>query len=83
MYEPIHGSAPDLEGKNVVNPIATTLSAAMMLNYSFNMKQAHNSIYSAVKNTLEDDYRTKDIYKDGDKLCSTTEITDIIASKIN
>ncbi len=83
MYEPIHGSAPDLEGKNVVNPIATILSAAMMLNYSFNEKKAHDSIYNAVKTALEEGYRTKDIYKEGDKLCSTTEITDVIASKIN
>ncbi len=83
MYEPIHGSAPDLEGKNVVNPIATILSAAMMLNYSFNEQKAHDAIYSAVKQTLEEGYRTKDIYKEGDKLCSTSEITNIIASKIN
>jgi 3-isopropylmalate dehydrogenase len=83
MYEPIHGSAPDLEGKNVVNPIATILSAAMMLNYSFNLKEAHDAIFKAVKETLKDGYRTKDIYKDGDKLTSTSEITEIIASKIN
>ena len=82
MYEPIHGSAPDLEGKNIVNPIATILSAAMMLNYSFNNKKAHDAIYIAVKDTLKDGFRTKDIFKDGDKLCSTSEITDIIISKI-
>ena len=82
MYEPIHGSAPDLEGKNTVNPIATILSAAMMMKYSFNLNQAHDAVYSAVKKTLEEGYRTKDIFKEGDKLCSTTEITDIIASKI-
>ena len=83
MYEPIHGSAPDLEGKNTVNPIATILSAAMMLNYSFNLKDAQDAIYSAVKETLKEGYRTHDIYKDGNKLCSTAEITDIIASKIS
>ena len=82
MYEPIHGSAPDLEGKNIVNPIATILSAAMMLNYSFNNKKAHDAIYIAVKDTLKDGFRTKDIFKDGDKLCSTSEITDVIISKI-
>ena len=83
MYEPIHGSAPDLEGKNVVNPIATILSAAMMMNYSFNMKEAHDCIYAAVKKTLKEGYRTRDIYSEGNKLCSTKEITDIIISKIN
>ena len=83
MYEPIHGSAPDLEGKNIVNPIATILSAAMMLNYSFNDKKASDSIYKAVKTTLQEGYRTRDIYKDGDKLCTTSEITEIISSKIS
>ena len=82
MYEPIHGSAPDLEGKNTVNPIATILSAAMMLNYSFNMKEAHDAIYSAVKQTLNEGYRTRDIYREGDKLCSTQDITSVIKSKI-
>ena len=83
LYEPIHGSAPDLEGKNVVNPIATILSTAMMMKYSFNLNEAHDSIYSAVKQTLQEGFRTKDIYKEGDKLCSTTEITEIIADRIN
>ena len=82
MYEPIHGSAPDLAGKNVVNPIATILSAAMMLNYSFNEIEAHNAIYNAVKKVLDEGYRTRDIFKDGDKLCSTSEITQLICEKI-
>lgn len=82
LYEPIHGSAPDLEGKNIVNPIATILSAAMMMKYSFNLNSAYDNIYSAVKQTLQEGYRTKDIYKAGDKLCSTDEITDIIVSKV-
>lgn len=84
MYEPIHGSAPDLAGKNVVNPIATILSAAMMFNYSFNDKKAQDSIYSAVKKVLDENYRTRDIYREGtsDKLCSTTELTDLIIEKL-
>ena len=84
MYEPIHGSAPDLAGKNVVNPIATILSAAMMFNYSFNDKKAQDAIYSAVKKVLDEGYRTRDIYREGtnDKLCSTTELTDLIIEKL-
>jgi len=83
MYEPIHGSAPDLAGKNVVNPIATILSAAMMLNYSFNEKLAHDNIYRAVKSVLKEGYRTKDIYQDNkNELCTTTKITDLIVDRI-
>lgn len=83
LYEPIHGSAPDLAGKNEVNPIATILSAAMMLNYSFNNKLASDSIYRAVKETLKEGYRTKDIYQKGNELCTTSKITEIISEKIN
>ena len=83
MYEPIHGSAPDLEGKNIVNPIATILSCALMFNYSFNNKMAHDTIVNAVQNTLKEGYRTKDIFKEGNKLTSTSEITDIICSYIS
>ena len=82
LYEPIHGSAPDLEGKNEVNPIATILSAAMMLEYSFGEKAAANSIVRAVKYALEEGYRTKDIYEDGKILCTTSKITDVIIDKI-
>lgn len=82
MYEPIHGSAPDIKGQNIVNPIATILSAAMMLEYSFNETKASKAIYDAVKEVLEDGYRTKDIYQEGDILLSTTEITEKIVEKI-
>lgn len=82
MYEPIHGSAPDLAGQNVVNPIATILSAAMMLNYSFDNILAGDNIIRAVKEVLKDGYRTKDIYQKGDKLCTTTKITELIIEKI-
>jgi len=85
MYEPIHGSAPDLAGKNVVNPIATILSAAMMLDYSFDNKLAAANIVRAVKDALKEGYRTRDIYnkeQKTDKLCTTTKITEIIADKI-
>ncbi len=82
MYEPIHGSAPDIAGKNVVNPIATILSVAMMFEYSFDKKLASDNIIRAVKETLKEGYRTKDIYHKGDELCSTSRITDIITDKI-
>lgn len=82
MYEPIHGSAPDLKGQNVVNPIATILSAAMMLKYSFNDEIAHDAIVNAVKETLKDKYRTKDIYSEGTKLVGTKEMGDIIYQNI-
>lgn len=82
MYEPIHGSAPDLAGKNTVNPIATILSAAMMLNYSFDNISASENIIRAVKEVLKEGYRTKDIYQKGDELCTTTKITELIIDKI-
>ena len=82
MYEPIHGSAPDLAGKNVVNPIATILSVAMMLEYSFNEKLASDTIYRAVKDVLKENYRTKDIAQKDSKICTTTKMTDLIIEKI-
>ena len=81
LYEPIHGSAPDL-APNVANPIGTILSAAMMLEDSFNMPEEGKTIRDAVEGVLNEGYRTVDIYSDGDKLCSTTEITDRIIGKI-
>lgn len=82
MYEPIHGSAPDLKGQNVVNPIATILSAAMMLKYSFNDEKAHDDIVSSVQKVLKNGYRTKDIYTEGTKLLGTKEMGDLIAETI-
>lgn len=83
MYEPIHGSAPDLRGQNVVNPIATILSAAMMLKYSFGLEQAYAAVNSAVKSVLKDGYRTKDILSaDNQTLVGTREMGDLIAQRI-
>jgi len=82
MYEPIHGSAPDLAGKNAVNPIAMILSVAMMLKYSFNEVQACEAIYRAVKEVLRQGHRTKDIFQIGNYLCTTNKITDLIIDKI-
>lgn len=82
MYEPIHGSAPDLKGLDVVNPIATILSAAMMLKYSFNNDEAHDLIVKAVKEVLKKGYRTKDIMSDGMTLVGTKKIGDLIVEEI-
>ena len=65
MYEPCHGSAPDIAGKNLANPLATILSAAMMLRYTFNNEEAANRIEAAVKKVLASGYRTADIFETG------------------
>jgi 3-isopropylmalate dehydrogenase len=65
IYEPVHGSAPDIAGKDIANPIASILSSAMMLKYSFNRDQAADEIDSAVRRVLEKGYRTADIYEKG------------------
>ncbi len=82
MYEPIHGSAPDIAGENKANPIATILSAAMMLNYSFGLKKEADCIEAAINKALEDGYRTMDIAKKGEKFIGTKEMTEIIKSNI-
>ena len=82
LYEPIHGSAPDLKGLNVANPIATILSAAMMLKYSFKNNEAYKLIFDSVKSVLKDGFRTKDICKDGDKLVSTSQMGELIVNKM-
>ncbi len=68
LYEPIHGSAPDIKGQDIANPIATILSAAMMLKFSFNLKKEASYIEGAVNKTLNEGYRTIDIAKEGEKL---------------
>lgn len=82
MYEPIHGSAPDIKGQNIVNPIATILSAAMMLKYSFGQEQASYDIENAVKSVLAQNYRTKDIFSQNKNLVSTSQMGDLIAKEI-
>lgn len=84
MYEPSGGSAPDIAGQGVANPIAQILSAAMMLRYSFGMTEAAEAIESAVEQVLEQGYRTRDIYqkKAGEKLVNTKEIGDAIVAAL-
>ena len=85
LFEPIHGSAPDLKGKNIVNPIATILSAAMMMRYSFGLDDAALLIEKSVKNVLKMGYRTKDIYipdTAGTSIVSTTQMGDLVSKEI-
>jgi len=81
LYEPIHGSAPDIAGQNKANPIATILSAAMMLLYSFGLSKESDNIVEAVDKVLMAGYRTADLAHGGEYL-STTEITDKIIENI-
>ncbi|MCD7805547.1 MAG: 3-isopropylmalate dehydrogenase [Oscillospiraceae bacterium] len=83
MYEPIHGSAPDIAGKGIANPIATILSAAMMLRYSFSLMDEADCIEAAVDKVLNDGLRTADIVGEtGAKPLSTTEMTDAIIARL-
>ncbi len=82
MYEPIHGSAPDIAGMNIANPIGTILSAAMMLRYSFGMSREADCIESTVDSVLSDGYRTGDIMQEGCKKVLCSEMGDLIAAKL-
>lgn len=82
MYEPIHGSAPDIAGQGIANPLATILSAAMMLRYSFDLEEEAKAIEKAVFSVLEEGYRTADIMSDGKKLVGTKEIGRLVLEKI-
>ncbi len=82
MYEPIHGSAPDIAGKGIANPLATILSGAMMLRYSFNLEKEAQAIEKAVLAVLEDGYRTGDIMSEGMKKVGTVEMGKLVMDKI-
>jgi 3-isopropylmalate dehydrogenase len=82
LYEPIHGSAPDIAGKDVANPLATILSAAMMLRYTFDEEAAASRIESAVKKVLASGYRTRDIYEPGTKKVGTAAMGDAVLANI-
>lgn len=82
LYEPIHGSAPDIAGMGIANPVGTILSAAMMLRYSLDENEAALAIEKAVDEVLADGYRTADLYREGMKKASTMEMAEAIAAKI-
>ncbi|MBQ3816910.1 MAG: 3-isopropylmalate dehydrogenase [Clostridia bacterium] len=83
MYEPIHGSAPDIAGLNIANPIGTILSAAMMLRYSFDMPREADDIENAVNKVLDSGYRTGDIMQDGCKKVTCSEMGDLVINNIH
>ncbi|MCX6695016.1 MAG: 3-isopropylmalate dehydrogenase [Candidatus Altiarchaeota archaeon] len=82
LYEPIHGSAPDIAGNGIANPIAQILSAGMMLEYTFSQGKVAQAIEDAVAKTLDEGYRTGDIMQEGMKLVKTKEMGDLIKERI-
>ena len=82
LYEPSHGSAPDIAGQNIANPLATILSAAMLLRYSLNLDTEADAVEAAVKAVLKEGYRTGDIMSEGCKKVSTTEMGSLVAAKV-
>lgn len=82
LYEPSHGSAPDIAGMNIANPIATILSAAMMLRYSFDLDKEADAVEAAVSQVISEGYRTGDIYSEGCTKVGTKEMGDLIAERI-
>ena len=82
LYEPAGGSAPDIAGKDIANPIAQILSAAMMLKYSFGLSEAYTAIFSSIEKTLAQGYRTGDVMSPGKKQIGTKEMGDLIVKNI-
>ena len=82
MYEPVHGSAPDISGKELANPIAAILSVAMMLKYSFNMNEASSAIENSIQEVLSEGYRTYDLEGSKENKLSTSEMGNKIIEKI-
>ena len=82
LYEPSGGSAPDIAGKGIANPIATILSAAMMLRYTFDLDKEAEAVEEAVRKVLAEGYRTIDIAKPGEDQVKTNEMGDLIAARV-
>jgi 3-isopropylmalate dehydrogenase len=82
LYEPAHGSAPDIAGKNLANPLATVLSCAMMLRYTFNQEAAARRVETAVRKVLAQGYRTADIQEPGAKKVGTKEMGDAVVAAL-
>ena len=82
LYEPIHGSAPDIAGQDIINPIACILSAAMMLRYSLDLDKEAEAVENAVQKILKDGYRTVDIMSEGCKKVSTSEMGDLLVKAL-
>ena len=82
LYEPSHGSAPDIAGKNIANPLATILSASMMLKYSFGLLEESKSIDDAINKVLDEGFRTGDIMAEGMTQVTCSEMGDLVAERI-
>ena len=82
LYEPVHGSAPDIAGKNIANPIATVLSLSMAFRYSLDLDKEADLLDASVQKVLDDGLRTKDIMSDGKKEVTTADMGDAIISKL-
>jgi 3-isopropylmalate dehydrogenase len=82
LYEPIHGSAPDIAGKDVANPLATILSVAMMMRYTFNQEAVAGRIEAAVRRVLKDGCRTGDIWSDGARRVGTAQMGDAVVAAL-
>ena len=82
MSEPVHGSAPDIAGKDMANPLATILSFAMMLRYSFDLGDDADLLENAVKSVLDKGLRTPDIMQDGKELISTTDMGQAVVDEM-
>jgi 3-isopropylmalate dehydrogenase len=82
MYEPSHGSAPDIAGKDIANPLATILSAAMMLRYSLEMLEEAALVEKSVRTVLKEGFRTQDIRQEGAVVVGTAEMGDRVAEKV-
>jgi 3-isopropylmalate dehydrogenase len=83
LYEPIHGSAPDIAGQNIANPLAAILSVALMLRHSLSMPAEAALIENAVTETLQEGLRTRDIDQPGKKIVSTSAMGDAVAGNLN
>ena len=82
LYEPIHGSAPDIAGQGIANPIGTILSMASMLRYSLGLDAEADAVEQSVEGVLAEGYRTPDIAGDGGEVCGTTDMGDVIAGRV-
>jgi 3-isopropylmalate dehydrogenase len=82
LYEPIHGSAPDIAGKDIANPIATISSLAMMFKYSFSLEKEANLIETAIENILNSGFRTADIAKENETAISCSQMGDEIVKEL-
>ena len=82
LYEPVHGTAPDIAGKNIANPLAAILSAAMMLRHSFDLEEPAKRIENAVRKVLADGYRTADIMQEGGKKVGTDAMGEAVVSAV-